>query len=42
MIEVWCEGCREWWPLSSVHGWQFPRRGSHRYSRRVRSQHPHG
>ncbi|AWY06021.1 hypothetical protein SEA_ROBSFEET_14 [Microbacterium phage RobsFeet] len=42
MIEVWCEGCQCWYPLSSVHGWQFPLRGSTRFPRRVRSQHPHG
>ena len=34
--EVWCEGCECWYPMGSVHAWNLPRRGGHRYARRVR------
>lgn len=37
-MEVWCEGCRDWYPEDSVHFIQFPRKsGTYRSPRRVRS-----
>lgn len=37
MIEVWCQGCYDWYPPESVHFSQFPRKSSKsRWSRRIR------